>query len=94
MYPVSVLPVPLQWLARLLPVTYSLEGMRQALLGGRQFRGTVAGGAGSDAFCDDSPAAFECDLCLGAAPDQDYRHAHAYVAPMALCIVPWQTMIT
>ncbi|MGH9503136.1 MAG: ABC transporter permease [Terriglobales bacterium] len=34
MYPVSVLPVPLQWLARLLPVTYSLEGMRQALLGG------------------------------------------------------------
>jgi ABC-2 type transport system permease protein len=34
MYPVSVLPVPLQWLARLVPVTYSLEGMRQALLSG------------------------------------------------------------
>jgi ABC-2 type transport system permease protein len=34
MYPVSVLPVPLQWLARLIPVTYSLEGMRQALLAG------------------------------------------------------------
>lgn len=34
MYPVSVLPVPLQWLARLLPVTYSLEGMRLALLSG------------------------------------------------------------
>lgn len=34
MYPVSVLPRPLQWLARLIPVTYSLEGMRQALLAG------------------------------------------------------------
>ena len=37
MYPVSVLPLPLQWLARLLPVTYSLEGMRAALLGGAGF---------------------------------------------------------
>ena len=37
MYPVSVLPAPLQWLARLLPVTYSLEGMRQALLAGASF---------------------------------------------------------
>jgi ABC-2 type transport system permease protein len=37
MYPVSVLPVPLQWMARLLPVTYSLEGMRQALLAGAGF---------------------------------------------------------
>lgn len=37
MYPVSVLPVPLQWLARLLPVTYSLEGMRHALLEGAGF---------------------------------------------------------
>ena len=34
MYPVSVLPLPLQWMARLLPVTFSLEGMRQALLAG------------------------------------------------------------
>jgi ABC-2 type transport system permease protein len=33
MYPVSVLPVWLQYLARLVPVTYSLEGMRAALLG-------------------------------------------------------------
>jgi ABC-2 type transport system permease protein len=37
MYPVSVLPVPLQWIARLIPVTYSLEGMRQALLAGASF---------------------------------------------------------
>jgi ABC-2 type transport system permease protein len=37
MYPVSVLPAPLQWMARLLPVTYSLEGMRQALLAGASF---------------------------------------------------------
>jgi len=33
MYPVTVLPVPLQWVARLVPVTYSLEGMRAAVLG-------------------------------------------------------------
>lgn len=34
MYPVSVLPRPLQAIARLIPVTYSLEGMRAALLSG------------------------------------------------------------
>jgi ABC-2 type transport system permease protein len=34
MYPVSVLPPPLQAIARLIPVTYSLEGMRAALLSG------------------------------------------------------------
>ena len=33
MYPVSVLPRPLQWIGRLVPVTYSLEGMRAAILG-------------------------------------------------------------
>lgn len=38
MYPVSVLPRPLQVLARLIPVTYSLEGMRAALLGGAALR--------------------------------------------------------
>ena len=37
MYPISVLPHPLQLLARLIPVTYSLEGMRAALLGGAGF---------------------------------------------------------
>ena len=34
MYPVKVLPHSLQVLARLIPVTYSLEGMRAALLAG------------------------------------------------------------
>jgi ABC-2 type transport system permease protein len=33
LYPVSVLPGWLQVVARLIPVTYSLEGMRAALLG-------------------------------------------------------------
>jgi ABC-2 type transport system permease protein len=32
MYPISVLPQPLQILARLIPITYALEGMRAALL--------------------------------------------------------------
>jgi ABC-2 type transport system permease protein len=34
MYPVSILPAPLRIMARLIPVTYSLEGMRAALLNG------------------------------------------------------------
>jgi ABC-2 type transport system permease protein len=34
MYPVRVLPPALRVLARLIPITYSLEGMRAALLGG------------------------------------------------------------
>jgi len=38
MYPVAVLPAPLQVVARLIPVTYSLEGMRAALLAGAPWR--------------------------------------------------------
>lgn len=38
MYPVSVLPVWLQYVARLIPVTYSLEGMRAAILGHASMR--------------------------------------------------------
>ncbi|MGA9633218.1 MAG: ABC transporter permease, partial [Candidatus Acidiferrales bacterium] len=38
MYPVSVLPGPLQMVARLIPVTYSLEGMRAALLAGAPWK--------------------------------------------------------
>ncbi len=38
MYPVSVLPGPLRYLARLIPATYSLEGMRAALLAGSGWR--------------------------------------------------------
>ena len=38
MYPISVLPGPLRFMARLIPVTYSLEGMRAALLGGAGWR--------------------------------------------------------
>lgn len=38
MYPISILPRPLQIVARLIPVSYSLEGMRAALLGGATLR--------------------------------------------------------
>jgi ABC-2 type transport system permease protein len=38
MYPVSVLPVWLQHVARLVPVTYALQGMRGALLGHAGFQ--------------------------------------------------------
>lgn len=34
MYPVRILPPVLRFLARLIPITYSLEGMRKALLNG------------------------------------------------------------
>ncbi len=37
MYPVAVLPEPLQWLARLTPISYSLEAVRSALLAGASF---------------------------------------------------------
>ncbi|HEV3220215.1 MAG TPA: ABC transporter permease [Candidatus Acidoferrales bacterium] len=37
MYPVSILPHWLQAVARLLPITYTLEGLRAALLGGASF---------------------------------------------------------
>jgi ABC-2 type transport system permease protein len=36
-YPVSILPQYLQATARLIPITYALEGMRAALLGGTPF---------------------------------------------------------
>ncbi len=38
MYPISVLPTWLRWVARLVPVTYSLEGMRAAILGHASIR--------------------------------------------------------
>jgi ABC-2 type transport system permease protein len=38
MYPISVLPVWLQHMARLIPITYSLEGMRAAILGHASMR--------------------------------------------------------
>jgi ABC-2 type transport system permease protein len=38
MYPVSVLPRWLRFVARLIPVTYSLEGMRAAILGHASIR--------------------------------------------------------
>jgi ABC-2 type transport system permease protein len=38
MYPISVLPVWLQRMARLIPITYSLEGMRAAILGHASMR--------------------------------------------------------
>lgn len=34
-YPVSVLPEPMQWLAKISPATYALEGIRDAILEGR-----------------------------------------------------------
>ncbi len=38
MYPVTVLPHSLQLVARLIPFTYSLQGLRAAILGGASFR--------------------------------------------------------
>jgi ABC-2 type transport system permease protein len=41
-YPISVLPLPLQLLGRVMPLTYTLDGMRQSLVAGRGI-GAVAG---------------------------------------------------
>jgi len=43
-YPMTTLPAPLQWLARLLPPSYVFEGMR-AVVGGRHFEGALLAGA-------------------------------------------------
>jgi len=50
MYPVSVLPVWLQHVARLIPITYSLEGMRAAILGHATLRELVPSLAGLVVF--------------------------------------------
>ncbi len=62
MYPVSVLPTSLQWMA-----------------GGRQFRATLADGAGAASLRRNPAAAFESGICLGVAQDQDHRHADPFV---------------
>jgi ABC-2 type transport system permease protein len=46
MYPISVLPVWLQRMARLIPITYSLEGMRAAILGHASMRELLSPVAG------------------------------------------------
>lgn len=46
LYPISVLPVWLQRVARLIPVTYSLEGMRAAILGHASTRDLLPSVAG------------------------------------------------
>lgn len=45
-YPVSVLPVPLQALAKALPCTYAFEGMREAFLRGAPAPGHLAAATG------------------------------------------------
>jgi ABC-2 type transport system permease protein len=46
MYPISVLPVWLQYVARCIPITYSLEGMRAAILGHATIRALLPSLAG------------------------------------------------
>jgi len=50
MYPVSVLPAWLQYVARLIPMTYSLEGMRAAILGHATIRELAPSLAGLGIF--------------------------------------------
>ena len=40
-YPLTVLPLPMQWAGRLSPLTYSLDGMRRSLLDGAGVRDEV-----------------------------------------------------
>ena len=82
MYPVSVLPKILQSIARLVPVTYSLEGMRAAVLGHATLWGLVAILARLIPFCRRAVAVLVCGLFLGAAAHQDHRYAHPLLAAL------------
>ncbi len=55
------------------------RGNAAGVAGGRQFRPTLAGGAGAASFRRNSPAAFKSDIRLGPAPHQDHRHADPFV---------------
>ena len=79
MYPISVLPVWLQYVARLIPVTYSLEGMRAAILGHASTRELLPSIAGLLLFAALLlPISFR-DFFLGPAANEDYRHAHPFL---------------
>jgi ABC-2 type transport system permease protein len=41
MFPIQSLPYPLELLARAIPLTYAIDGMRRALLEGRSIREMV-----------------------------------------------------
>ena len=79
MYPISVLPGPLRFLARLIPVTYSLEGMRAALLGRRGMARAMAFDCRPASFRRDPDPVVVRGFCLGAAPHKSYRHTDAYL---------------
>ena len=79
MYPVSVLPRWLQFVARLIPVTYSLEGMRAAILGHATLARVMAVACGTAGLRGPSAARLLRCLFLGPAPDKNHRHAHAFL---------------
>ena len=79
MYPISVLPVWLQYVARLIPVTYSLEGMRAAILGHASTRELLPPIAVLSLVCGPSAPHLFRDFFLGPASDENYGHAHAFL---------------
>ena len=79
MYPVSVLPGPLRFLARLIPVTYSLEGMRAALLSGAGMEPIVALDCGFADLRGHFDSGVVCGVFLGAAAHENYRYADAHL---------------
>jgi hypothetical protein len=72
LFPVNILPDWLQVVAHFNPVTYALDAMRSALLGGAN----VADLWRPLAVLLLSALGFHGRLCLGSSPHQDHRHAH------------------
>ena len=79
MYPVSVLPTWLQVVARLVPVTYSLEGMRAAILGHADVARVMAVASGIAGFRGILlPVSFVI-FSWALRRTKDHGHAHAFL---------------
>ncbi len=79
MYPISVLPMWLQYVAWLTPVTYSLEGMRAAIWAMLRRASCCRPIAGIAAVRGASSAHFLHNFFLGVAANENHGHAHAFL---------------
>ena len=80
MYPVTVLPAALQAVARLVPVTYSLEGMRAALLQHASISSLWPSLRALLLVRAGATAGVARGVFLGAAANQGYGHTHPLLA--------------
>ena len=84
MYPTSVLPVWLQYVARLLPITYSLEGMRAAIFGACIDSPAIPVDRRITIVRRRPPAGFHRSFFMGRASNENYRHAYPFLKTMRI----------